>query len=147
MQLEPWVPLCVFYDLWFRSKELWGVVVRSYWCSSYGANPISSLGTFSSSFIGDLVFCPMDDCEHPLVYLPGTGRAPQETAICDFCQQAFVGICHSVWVWWLFMRWIPKWGRVTCILASRKSRTAATSFLRIKSMHWVVSFLHGLLFQ
>jgi hypothetical protein len=35
----------------------------------------------------------MDDCEHPLLYLPGTGRASQETAISGFCQQALVGIC------------------------------------------------------
>jgi hypothetical protein len=26
------------------------------------------------------VFHPIDDCEHPLLYLPGTGRASQETA-------------------------------------------------------------------
>jgi hypothetical protein len=35
----------------------------------------------------------MDDCEHPLVYLLGTGRAPQETAISGSCQKALVGIC------------------------------------------------------
>jgi hypothetical protein len=34
----------------------------------------------------------MDDCEHPLLYLPGTGRASQETAILSSCQQALVGI-------------------------------------------------------
>jgi hypothetical protein len=39
------------------------------------------------------VFHPMDDCEHPLLYLPGTGRASQETAISGSCQQALVGIC------------------------------------------------------
>jgi hypothetical protein len=27
------------------------------------------------------VFHPIDDCEHPLLYLPGTGMASQETAI------------------------------------------------------------------
>jgi hypothetical protein len=37
----------------------------------------------------------MDDCEHPLLYLPGTGRASQETAITGSCQQALVGICHE----------------------------------------------------
>jgi hypothetical protein len=51
--------------------------------------------------LGDLVLHPMDDCEHPLLYLSGTGRTPQETAISGSCQQALVGICHSVWVWWL----------------------------------------------
>jgi hypothetical protein len=72
------------------------VLVSSYCCSSYGAaNPFSSLGTFSSSFIGDPVLGLMDDCEHPLLYLPGTDRAPQETAISGSCPQALVGICHS----------------------------------------------------
>jgi hypothetical protein len=29
----------------------------------------------------------MDECENPLLYLPGTGRASQETAISGSCQQ------------------------------------------------------------
>jgi hypothetical protein len=32
--------------------------------------PFSSLGTFPSSFIGGPVFHPIDDCEHPFLYLP-----------------------------------------------------------------------------
>ena len=52
----------------------------------------------------------MDDCEHPLLYLAGTGKSSQETTISGYCQHALVGICHSVWVWWLFMGRIPKWG-------------------------------------
>jgi hypothetical protein len=61
--------------------QFWGVLVSSYCCSSYRvANPVSSLGTFSSSSIGGPVFHPtVDDCEHPLLYLPGTGIALQET--------------------------------------------------------------------
>ena len=47
-------------------------MVSSYCCSFYGAaNPFSSLVTSSGSFIGDLVVRPMDDCEHPLLNLPG----------------------------------------------------------------------------
>ena len=59
---------------------------------------VSSMGLqsasvyFSGSFIGDLVLHPMDACEHPLLYLPGTGRALQKTAISGSCQQALVGI-------------------------------------------------------
>jgi hypothetical protein len=45
------------------------------------------LGTLSSSFIGGPVFHPKDDCEHPLLYLPGTGIASQETAISESFQQ------------------------------------------------------------
>jgi hypothetical protein len=82
MQLEPWVPLCVFFSLWLSPLELLGVLASSYCCFSYGAaNPFSSLSTFSSSSIGDPVLNPMDGCEHPLLYLSGTGRTSQETAI------------------------------------------------------------------
>ena len=85
-----------------------GVLVSSYCCSTYRvADPFSSLGTFSSSFIGDPVFHPIDDCEHPLLYLSGMGITSQETAISGSCQQNLVGICNSFWVWWLFMGWIP----------------------------------------
>jgi hypothetical protein len=81
-------------------------------------NPFSSLGTFSSFFIGDLVLHPMDDYEHPLLYLSGTGRASQETAISVSCQEAFVDICNSVWVWWLFMGCIPRCGRFWMVIPS-----------------------------
>ena len=88
-----------------------GVLVSSYCCSTYRvADPFSSLGTFSSSSIGGPVFHPIDDCEHPLLYLPGTGIASQETAISGSFQQNLAGICNSVCVWWLIMGWIPGWG-------------------------------------
>jgi hypothetical protein len=74
-----------------------GVLVSSYCCSTYrAADPFSSLGTFSISFIGDPVFHPIDYCEHSVLYLPGTGIASQETAISGSCQQNLVGICNSV---------------------------------------------------
>ena len=47
----------------------------------WGFSPLQLSGYFSGSFIRDLVLHPMDDCEHPLLFLPGTGRASQETAI------------------------------------------------------------------
>jgi hypothetical protein len=68
------------------------------------------LGTFFSSSIGGPVFHPIDDCEHPLLYLPVTCLASQETAISGFFQQNHAGICHSVCVWQLIMGWIPGWG-------------------------------------
>jgi hypothetical protein len=95
-----------------------GVLVSSYCCSSYRvADPFSSLGTFYSSFIGGPVFHPIDDCEHPLLYLPGTGMASQETAISGSCQQNLASICNSVWVWWLFVGWILGWGSLWMILS------------------------------
>ena len=88
-----------------------GVLVSSYCCSTYRVtDPFSSLGTFSSSSIGGPVLHPIDDCEHPLLYLPGTGIASYETAIPGSLQQNLAGICNSVWVWWLIMGWIPGWG-------------------------------------
>jgi hypothetical protein len=87
--------------------QLWwgrGALVSSYCCSSYRVeDPFSSMGTFSSSSIGDPVSHPIDDCEHPLLYLPGTGKASQETAMSGSCQQKLSGILNSVWVWWLYM--------------------------------------------
>ena len=94
-------------------------MVSSYCYSSYeAANPFSSLDTLSSSFIGDPVLCAMDDCEHPLLYMSGTNRASQEKAISGPCQQALMGIHNSVWVWWLYMQWIPRWGSLWMVIPS-----------------------------
>jgi hypothetical protein len=38
------------------------------------------------------VLHPVDNFEHPLQYLPGNFRGPQETARSGSCQQALVGI-------------------------------------------------------
>jgi hypothetical protein len=87
-----------------------GVLVSLY-CSTYRvADPFRSLGTFSSSCIGGTVFHPIDDCEHLLLYLPGTSIASLEIAISGSFQQNLAGIWNSVWVWWLIMEWIPGWG-------------------------------------
>jgi hypothetical protein len=53
------------------------------------------------------VFHLIDDCEHPLLYVPGTGIASQETAISGFFQQNLAGICNGVCIWRLIMEWIP----------------------------------------
>jgi hypothetical protein len=88
-----------------------GVLVSSYCCSTYRvADPFSSLGAFSRFSIGGPVFHLIDDCEHPLLYLPGTGIASYKTAITGSLQQNLSGICISVWIWWLIMGWIPGWG-------------------------------------
>jgi hypothetical protein len=49
------------------------------------------------------VFHPIDDCEHPLLYLPGTGKASQEIALSGSFQENLAGICNSVYVWWLIL--------------------------------------------
>jgi hypothetical protein len=79
---------CLHNDCWLSHLLLHmqletralGVLISSYCCSTYRvADPFSSLGTFSSSSIGGSVFHPIDDCEPPLLYLPGTDLASQET--------------------------------------------------------------------
>ena len=66
--------------------------------------------------LGGIVFHLIDDCEHPLLYLPGTGIASQERAISECCQQNLSGICNTIWVGWLYMGWIPKWGSLWMVL-------------------------------
>jgi hypothetical protein len=90
--------------------EIWalGVLVSSYCYSTYRvADSFSSLGAFSSLSIGGPVLHSIDDCEHPLLYLPGTGIASYETAIPGSLQQNLSSICNSVWFWWMIMGWIP----------------------------------------
>jgi hypothetical protein len=72
-------------------------------CSYRVANPFSSFSPFSNSSIGDPVLSPMVGCLHLPLYLSGSGRASQQTAISDSCQQALVGIHNSVTVWGLYM--------------------------------------------
>jgi hypothetical protein len=91
-------------------KRTLGVLVSSYWCSTYRvAEPISSLGTFSSSSIGGPVFHPIADCEHPLVCLSVPCITSQESAISGSFQQNLAGVCNGVSIWGLIMEWIPRY--------------------------------------
>jgi hypothetical protein len=56
------------------------------------------------------VFHPIDVCEYPLLYLPGNGKASQETAISGSLQQNLAGLCNSVCIWLLTIGWTPGWG-------------------------------------
>jgi hypothetical protein len=81
-----------------------GVLVSSYCCSTYRvADPFSSLGTFSSSPIGDPVIHLIANCEHPLLCLLGPGIVSQETAISGSFQQNLANVCNGVSVWRLIM--------------------------------------------
>jgi hypothetical protein len=106
-----------------------GILVSSYCCSSYRVvDNYSSSGTFSSSFVGGPAFHTIDDCERRLLYLPGTGIASHEIAISGSCQHNLVGICNSVWFWWLFMGWIHGWG---CLwMVEMEGRTIRLPFKR-----------------
>jgi hypothetical protein len=82
-----------------------------------GENTFNSFSTFSNSSIGDPVLSPMFDCEHPPLYLPGSGKASKETGISGSCQQALLGISNSVGVWFLYMGWISRWGSLWMVSA------------------------------
>ena len=64
------------------------------------------------------MFHPIPDCEHPLLYLRGTGKSSQETAISGSFQQNLASVCNSVCVWWLIMGWTPGWGSLWMVLPS-----------------------------
>ena len=103
---------CVFVGCWFR--ELWGwgwVLLVDICCSSYGvAIPFSSFRPSPNSFFAVPVLSPMVGCKYPHLYWSGSSRASQGKAIPGSSQRALLVIRNSVWVRWLHMGWIPRWG-------------------------------------
>jgi hypothetical protein len=79
------------------------------------------------------VFHPIDDCEHPLLYIPGTGKASREASISGSLQQNLAGVCNSVHVWWLIMEWTPGWGSLCMVhpLVLAPNFVSATPFMDI----------------
>jgi hypothetical protein len=107
--LESWIPPCVFHVVQSPGTLGVGVLVFWYCWSLHGvANTFSSFSPFSNYSIRNLTFSPMVGCGHPPLYLSGSGKASQERAIAGFCQQALHSIHNNVWVWWLYMGWIPR---------------------------------------
>jgi hypothetical protein len=45
-------------------------------------------------------------------------KITRERAMSGSCQQNLSGICNSVWVWWLYMGWIPRWGSLWMVFPS-----------------------------
>jgi hypothetical protein len=70
----------------------WLILLSSY----RAANPFSSSSPFSNSSIGDPVISSMVGFENRLLYMSGSGRASQKTAISGFCQHVLLGIHSSV---------------------------------------------------
>jgi len=104
----------------FGEKDSPYYLPYSYWI--YRKNP-----TFFE--VRDICAQSMVGWEHPPLYLSGTDRASQETAISGSCQQALVGIHNSVWVWWLYMGWIPRWGSLWMVFLSVSVPHFASYFL------------------
>jgi hypothetical protein len=125
-----------------------GVLVSSYCCSTYRvADHFSSLDTFSSSSIGGPMFYPIDDCEHPLLYLPGTGLASHETAISGSFQQNLAGIwIQKMWYIYTmeyysaiksneFMKFLSKWMYLEDLILSEVTQSQKKSL----DMHSLIS--------
>jgi hypothetical protein len=106
--LEPWVPPCVLLGWWFRPWELWlvDIVVLPMGLQTPSAPSVISL----TPPLGIPTLSAIVGCEHPPLYMSGSGWVSQETAISGSCQHAVVGIHNSVCVCWLYMGWIPRWG-------------------------------------
>ena len=95
IQVEPCVPICVFFDRCLSPREFW-----QYWLVHIVAPPtrlqipsapwVLSLATS----LGTLCFIQWM-AEYPLLYLSDTNRAYQETTLLGSCQHA-LGICNSV---------------------------------------------------
>jgi hypothetical protein len=82
--------MCTLWLVFQMLGAFWGL---AYWhcCSPDGAAiPSSSFSTI----VG---------CEHPPLYLSGSGRTFQETVISGSCQQALPDIHNSIRVWRLYI--------------------------------------------
>jgi hypothetical protein len=96
MWLESWVPPSVLFGWWFSPWEIWG-----YWLVHIVVPPME-LQTPSATWVLSLApplgtLCSVQWlAEHPVLYLSGSDRASQETAISGSCQHALVGIHNSV---------------------------------------------------
>jgi hypothetical protein len=79
--------LCYICGWSHGSLHVYTLVCGLYCCASYGdANPFSSFSPSFNSSIEDTVLSPMVGCEHPLLYLSGSSRASQETAVSGSCE-------------------------------------------------------------
>ena len=68
------------------------------WLVDIAVLPMGLQSLSAPSVLTQSVLSPVDDCGHPPLYLSGSGRASQETALSGSFQQALLGIHNSVWV-------------------------------------------------
>jgi len=119
------------WELWGGGVWLIDIVVLP-----MGFRPLRSFSSFSNSSIGNLLLGPMAGYKHPHLYLSGSDRASQETAISSSCQQTLLGIHNSVWVWWLYVHGMdPQVGQS---LHGLSSSLCSTLCFRISSLEYFV---------
>ena len=93
-QLEPWVFPFVLFGWQFSPWKIGGGDLEACCCfSSYEvANPFSSFSPFLKSSVVVSMLSTMVGCEHLPLYLSGSNRASQVTAISGSCQQTILGL-------------------------------------------------------
>jgi hypothetical protein len=96
---EPWVSPCVFFGWWSSPQELQGIYPVDTVAPPWDCKDPQDLQYLLQFLHQGFLLTPMVGCEHVPLYLSGSGRASQETAISGAHQQAFPGIQNSVWVW------------------------------------------------
>lgn len=84
----------------------------------WGCKILQLLLSFLNSSIGNPILSPMVGFKHLPLYLSGSDRLSQETSIPGACQHSLLGVCNSVWVWWLYVGWIPRWGNLWMAFSS-----------------------------
>ena len=105
----PWVAPCVISGWWSNSQELWEVWPVDTVAPSVGLqtpSPPSVPSLFPP--LGNPEYSPMVGCKLLPLYLSGSSRASQETAISCFYQQILPSIHNNVRVCWMYMGWIPR---------------------------------------
>jgi hypothetical protein len=100
------------------------------WLPPWSCKPPQSLQSLLQLLHQDPALSPMVGCEHPSLYLSGSGRASQESVITGSFQHALLVIHNSVWVWCPYMEWLPRSGTVWIAFLS----VAAPYFVPIFSL-------------
>ena len=101
---EPWVSPCLHFGGWYSPQKLQEVWLVDTVALSMGLQtPSASSVPSPTPPLGKPTLSPMVRCEHPSLYLSGSGQASQETAISGFHEQALPGIHSNILVLRLYM--------------------------------------------
>jgi hypothetical protein len=111
-----------------------------------GLVPGSTFRPFFNSFIGDPLLSSMVGCKHPPLYLSGSGRASQETAILNSCWFVLLSIHNSVCIWWLCMGWILRWDSLWMTVPLVSTPLFVSIFAPVSILFPLIIFWNFLLF-
>ena len=97
--------MCTLWLLVQYLEAPWGLARWHYCYLHRVTNPLSSFSPFFNWPIWDPALSPIFGCKHMPLYLSGSWKTSQETAISDSCQQALCDL-NSDLAWWLYMDWV-----------------------------------------